>query len=1183
MKAILSKTLALLVAFSLLVPVFGAAPVMAAGPDDPAARAVEIAEDAEFVLDAAPSTAVDAAARQAWVLIELTSAPVLGREIFLASEEAYLQQLEDVQATVRPQLEALDVQVVSSYQRVYNGFLARVPEGNRAAVLALPNVKAVHAAPIHVPALSNSVPFIGAPEVWDMGYDGEGVNIAILDTGIDYTHDAFGGSGDPAVYAADNHNVVTDTTFPTAKVVGGWDFAGPLYDAGCTAQQEADGICSTTPDPDPDPIDVHGHGTHVASTAAGIMGSNVYSGVAPMANLFALKIFGDRTGSTGLTIDALEWVADWNATASMTETIHVINMSIGSDFGPAEEEDEVAIDNLVSSGVVVVSSAGNGGQDARYITGSPASADAAIAVAANTVDYTGYLTAPTVSIMDSGYPTQTNRPYAVPVFDDDTGLLSETLTGTLVFAGDEGPDKMLCTTTGFADDAFDGMVALISRGGCAFTAKVNNAASLGAIGAIIYNNAGPFLVNMGGGPVVIPAVFVGQEDGENFIPAAGEMVEISANDDLTGGIDVDYPGDWTASFSSIGPRSYDSALKPEVSAPGVNINAAAVGSGTGTASMQGTSMASPHLAGVAALLKQARPNWTVEQIKAAIMNTAVDMDPESTSPINIPTVGAGRVDAQAATETMAVAVGDEDLVSLSFGVIFDGDGDGDGMKTVSKDVTLYNWESTTQTFAVTSTFQTGSWTTGIMVETDVDEVMVPAGGMATVMVTVTVETGKIPVVYGLLEEVYGFVKFTNTATDAMLRVPFYFSPRPYTELEVTGDGTIMDPVNDVLTYAITHTGAISSSLYPMDALIKDSEELTESQHVDINMVGAETWVGGYGTVVSLGIDTYGYWTTPSSHLSALEVYVDLDEDGTDDIKLYPYNLSQWQYGSISDPDDSWILLQDTLATTQTVEQNLASPYFIYTDYNSGYTEWYIVASWIGVSAANPDFDFWVKTESWEGYEDMTAKADYSIVAPAFNVDVPAALGPYAPVGAVKVSIASAEGYNAYEPLGVMLLDYNGDPREGGQAYYMPITVENLADVTIDKMVETAMTPVAPGETVTYTVVLANASDTVTATDVTMLDELPVVMAFGEWIEEPAGTTQVGRTISWMGDLYPSDVFTFTFTADLYEQDQTNYLGLEEIVNVATHDYVGGGSDAATFPIQLSFNIYLPLTMQEYDG
>jgi uncharacterized repeat protein (TIGR01451 family) len=669
---------------------------------------------------------------------------------------------------------------------------------------------------------------------------------------------------------------------------------------------------------------------------------------------------------------------------------------------------------------------------------------------------------------------------------------------------------------------------------------------------------------MGGGPVVIPAVFVGQEDGENFIPAAGEMVEISANDDLTGGIDVDYPGDWTASFSSIGPRSYDSALKPEVSAPGVNINAAAVGSGTGTASMQGTSMASPHLAGVAALLKQARPNWTVEQIKAAIMNTAVDMDPESTSPINIPTVGAGRVDAQAATETMAVAVGDEDLVSLSFGVIFDGDGDGDGMKTVSKDVTLYNWESTTQTFAVTSTFQTGSWTTGIMVETDVDEVMVPAGGMATVMVTVTVETGKIPVVYGLLEEVYGFVKFTNTATDAMLRVPFYFSPRPYTELEVTGDGTIMDPVNDVLTYAITHTGAISSSLYPMDALIKDSEELTESQHVDINMVGAETWVGGYGTVVSLGIDTYGYWTTPSSHLSALEVYVDLDEDGTDDIKLYPYNLSQWQYGSISDPDDSWILLQDTLATTQTVEQNLASPYYIYTDYNSGYTEWYIVASWIGVSAANPDFDFWVKTESWEGYEDMTAKADYSIVAPAFNVDVPAALGPYAPVGAVKVSIASAEGYNAYEPLGVMLLDYNGDPREGGQAYYMPITVENLADVTIDKMVETAMTPVAPGETVTYTVVLANASDTVTATDVTMLDELPVVMAFGEWIEEPAGTTQVGRTISWMGDLYPSEVMTFTFTADLYEQDQTNYLGLEEIVNVATHDYVGGGSDAASF-------------------
>src|SRR5690606_9025822 len=121
--------------------------------------------------------------------------------------------------------------------------------------------------------------------------------------------------------------------------------------------------------------------------------------------------------------------------------------------------------------------------------------------------------------------------------------------------------------------------------------------------------------------------------------------------------------DQMAYFSSRGPRGFDSALKPEISAPGTAIDAAWMGSGNGKTESDGTSMAAPHVTGVAALVRQAHPEWTAEQVKAALMNTAVDLGHE------IPRMGAGRVDALRAVTTETVAVGDPKLVSLSWGVI----------------------------------------------------------------------------------------------------------------------------------------------------------------------------------------------------------------------------------------------------------------------------------------------------------------------------------------------------------------------------------------------------------------------------------------------------------------------------------------------------------------------------------
>ena len=149
--------------------------------------------------------------------------------------------------------------------------------------------------------------------------------------------------------------------------------------------------------------------------------------------------------------------------------------------------------------------------------------------------------------------------------------------------------------------------------------------------------------------------------------------------------------DVIASFSSRGPRGTDSRLKPEITAPGGSIFAAVMGSGDGGTSMNGTSMAAPHVAGVAALMVQAHPDWTPEQIKAAMMNTAVDLVDGSP----IPRQGAGRVDAYRAVNTPVVAVGDSDLVSIS-GFF----ASNKNSYVVTRPVTVYNSDTIAHTFDV---------------------------------------------------------------------------------------------------------------------------------------------------------------------------------------------------------------------------------------------------------------------------------------------------------------------------------------------------------------------------------------------------------------------------------------------------------------------------------------------------
>ncbi|MCD6401145.1 MAG: S8 family serine peptidase, partial [Anaerolineales bacterium] len=302
-----------------------------------------------------------------------------GQMMNAVEQKDHLDNLKAAQDIVAKDIRSMGGKVISEYQKVYNGLLIRVPLNKLDQIKALPNVKAIHRAPLHHPDLTTSVPLINADDVWTgYGYEGNGVTIAIIDTGIDYTHAALGGSGDPNDYATNDPDIIEAGTFPTVKVIGGYDFAGTDYDADS----------NPIPVPDDDPFDEYGHGTHVASIAAGIgVPGKIGKGVAPAASLYALKVFG-KEGSTNLVMDALEWAVDPNGDGFVDDHVDVINMSLGSDYGPNDQDDpSIYATNWASQiGVVVVASAGNAG-NTPYTAGSPASADTAISVAASTTGF----------------------------------------------------------------------------------------------------------------------------------------------------------------------------------------------------------------------------------------------------------------------------------------------------------------------------------------------------------------------------------------------------------------------------------------------------------------------------------------------------------------------------------------------------------------------------------------------------------------------------------------------------------------------------------------------------------------------------------------------------------------------------------------------------------------------------
>jgi minor extracellular serine protease Vpr len=764
------------------------------------------------------------------VIVEIAGDPVTvveanaGKKLSKGERDQIKANLKDKQTPIADKVRELGGTVQSSYQAAYNGIRVRVERSKLADIAALPNVVAIHAVQQAYPDNTNGVPLVGAPAVWDglNGLHGEGIKIGIIDTGIDYTHADFNGPGTVAAFntaKASSTGAANPLWFGPAapRVKGGVDLVGDDYDA------SSHDPAKLVPHPDPNPLDCFGHGSHVAGTAAGsgvkadgttytgqynatTISSNTWNvgpGVAPKADLYAIRVFG-CAGSTDVTVDGIEWAVD--------NDMDVINMSLGSPYGTADDPSAVAASNAAKSGIIVVASAGNSGAS-RYITGSPASGTGAISVAANDpqAGFAGIHLA-----LSTGQGIDVLNANGAAVTDGTVLPINVLRTGTgAVSLGCKHPSGSPDTGADGTNEWIDvaGKLVVTVRGTCARVARAVFGQREGAAAVAMVNTSTafpPFEGKITGNPdtgesypVTIP--FLGAKglltsstsDGSKLVAADGGTATLT-NVTLA---NPNYKG--FADFTAGGPRNGDSELKPDITAPGVSISSVGMGTGNGAAVLSGTSMAAPHTAGVAALVRQAHPSWKKgEYLKAAVVNTA---DPAGIAGYRTSRGGTGMANALAGTRTQVVALGTHKTGSLSFG--FE-ELKGDFSK--SQTITLHNLGSSAATFDVSRTNASGS---PHSVSLGSSQVTVPAGGDATLEVTLNVPVSSAGNT-DAFREVAGLVTLTPVSggnNGVTLRVPYYLVPRALSNVNGTLAAKTVSAASPNTTATLKNSGPIDGT------------------------------------------------------------------------------------------------------------------------------------------------------------------------------------------------------------------------------------------------------------------------------------------------------------------------------------------------------------------------------------
>lgn len=628
------------------------------------------------------------------------------------------------------------------FERLWNGLSVRVKPSELAKLRDLSGVRGVYpvltvALPeeqiINQPELATALAQTGADVAQnELGLTGQGVRVAVMDTGIDLEHPDFAG-----------------------RIVAGYDFVGDAFTG------------ANTPVPGQDtPDDCAGHGTHVA----GIIGARAASaggatGVAPGVQLGAYRVFGcEGSTQSDIMIQAMERV--------LADRMNVLNMSIGAAFNSwPEYPTAIAASNLVDQGVVVTASIGNSGTGGAFAAGAPGVGEKVIGVAS--FDNTHVLLSEFV-LSDGtriGYQAASPSPTA-----PTTGSLPLARTGTPASAAD--------ACTALPANSLTGQAVLIRRGGCAFHIKALNAQQAGAAAVVLYNNvAGPLAASVTGTPAItVPVVGISDVDGAAISDriAAGN---ISLTWTAGQGSYRNPTGNLISSFSSYGLAA-DLSLKPDLGAPGGLIRSTwpLTLPGGGYNTISGTSMSSPHVAGAVALVLEAKrkvgENIKAADVRGLLQNTATPRAWSGNAGLGLLDMvhrqGAGMIDIVKAVGTAATVTPSK----LSLGEQEGG--------VAQRTLTVTNAGKFPVTYAVShapSLSSTGNYVprfygSSTSAAFSAESVTVPAGGSA--QVTVTINPGANPVgsQYG------GYVVFTPQGAGTQLRVPYAGFNGDYQALKV---------------------------------------------------------------------------------------------------------------------------------------------------------------------------------------------------------------------------------------------------------------------------------------------------------------------------------------------------------------------------------------------------------------
>jgi len=694
---------------------------------------------------AAPAFPQRALKGQVQIAIKLQDPPLVvavganakqnGIKMTAAQQKAYVAQLKQKQAAVIAQVKMMGGKVLGQVAKCHNAVLATIDASQLQALHNISGVEAVRPlsdlaiSTTPQPDLPTTVNFVGGVTVQNAGHTGQGVRIAMLDTGIDYTHYNLGGSGNVADYntaVAVASGTPPPSLFPTSKVIGGYDFTGDVWPSGPLQ-------------PDANPIDINGHGSHTADIAAGHNLDNVHFGMAPGAQLYAVKVCSSVSSScSGVAIlEGLDFALDPNNTGTLSDAVDIISMSIGGSFGMREDDASEAFTDIVNFGVVSVLSAGNDG-DIPYVVGHPASTPEVLALAATT------------AVTADGIPLVVNSPAGIAGTYSDTALLdfapvSTAVTANVVYVGRGCPAGSI--GTGSPADPYlanpNGAIALIDRGSCSVSLKIDAAARAGAIGVLIGLVAPGDAISFsnGGGSDFVPTLVITQAASNTIKTTLSSTPPVNATLSPNNAISL---ASNVASYSSRGPNYSYNMLKPDMSAPGTVI-AAQPGTGNGQTEESGTSFACPMTAGAAALLLSANHTLGPVDIKALLIETADTTvynnaltEPGVLAPLSRAGSGELRADKAAAATTSVWDASNALAVSLSFGEYRLNTN-----QTFKKKVVVRNYSNVNRTYTIANAYRDAPNTTGVTISAP-PSVYVPANGAASFILSLTVNAASLP-------------------------------------------------------------------------------------------------------------------------------------------------------------------------------------------------------------------------------------------------------------------------------------------------------------------------------------------------------------------------------------------------------------------------------------------------------